>query len=276
MIKTKATIIFLTVTLFSFAQIPVENYKQEISNLKTEKEIASYWKKIEKIDQEVLVKTLDIQEADSISTDNMIKTALLFKIHGNNAYKPYNTVPILNLSHNNVCNNQIAFWNIIEQCKNVGGIIESFGGKYPSYQLESISMCFYNYSLYGQDSIYNKLANKMSLLTDKNVVENLLKSYNNTKKTHKLKEVKILSKWYLQPFKNVKEKEVFELVLMSDNNLYIRKKKRIQKLILISKCKNSKTYRLENEPFDWYYKLSNGNLSLLDENDKVLIEYTEA
>lgn len=269
--------LFFILTLFTNAQIPVKDYELEISNLKTENEIASYWKSIEKIDQEILVAIKDIKRADSISTDNMIKTALLFKIHGDKAYKPYNTVPILNLSHNSVSNNQIVFWSIIEKCEKVGGVIKNFGGKYPSYQLESVSMCFYHYSLYKQDSIYSKLANKINQLSSKNTVKNLLKSYNDTKKTYKLKEIKVLNKWYLQPFKEMKEEGVFEFVLMSDKNLYLRKKERIQKLLLTSEKKNSKTYRIENEPFGWHYKLLNdGSLYLLDENSKVLIEYSRA
>ena len=72
----------LLCTSYALAQIPIEKYKSEISELKTDKDIEEYWSKLHKIDQEILVNTSDSKIADSISVSNMIKTTLIFNIHG--------------------------------------------------------------------------------------------------------------------------------------------------------------------------------------------------
>ena len=61
---------------------------------------------------------------------------------------------------------------------------------------------------------------------------------------------------------------------MSDNSIYLKRNNRFQKLVLIKTETDSKIFRIENEPFGWYYKLKpDGNLSLLDSQNTVLIDY---
>jgi hypothetical protein len=199
----------------------------------------------------------------------MIRTALIFDIHVIDAYKPNNTLPILNLSHNNIGQSQIAFWPIIEKCANVGGVINSFGGKYPAYELESVSLTFYDYSLINQELKYPKLLNKLS--------EILSKSFQYQNKLRELHEIEVLNNWYLQSFKNRKGKGEFSFVKMSDDCVYLKSHGRIQKLELVKIKSKSKVYRIENEPFDWEFVYGNdGSLTLIDDEKNKLIEYTLA
>ena len=96
-------IIGLLTVSFVYAQIPIEAYRKEIRALKTEKEISKYWGSLYKIDQEVLLNTPNLKRADSISVSNMIKTALIFDIHGTKGYNINGEsafLSIINLSHN--------------------------------------------------------------------------------------------------------------------------------------------------------------------------------
>ena len=272
--------IFIALFLFSiklsFAQIPINEYRKEIENLKTDNDFQIYWDNLNKIDQEILVTLDDSKKSDSLSIDNMIRTALVFEIHGEKAYKPNNVVPILNMSHNSNGNSQIAFWSIIKKCAKIGGIIENFGGKYPAYQLEGIGLTFYHYSFLNQESKYPKLIKKMDSLTNNKVVMNLNNAFEQQKKSYKLKEIEVLNEWYIQPFTNLKEKDKFAFIIMSDNEVYLKKFKNVQKLSLIKKENKSKIYRIENEPFGWTYEYGNdGSLCLKDENENKLIQYTK-
>ena len=259
------------------AQIPVSQYRQEIMNLNTNESIEDYWGKLLKIDQEILVNIEGTANIDSLSIDNMIRTALLFEIHGEKIYNPYNIVPIMNLAHNNVGSSKIAFWSIIKRCRHVAENQENFGKSYPEYVLEAFGLTFYYYSFLNQDSKYPTALKKLDALTNDNVVENLLVAYNNQKKTYKLKEVKIINEWYKQAFENSLEDEgTFSFVEMSDKKIYIKLSNRIQKLIALKSNENGIIYRIENEPFGWTYAYSkDGNLTLRDENEKTLITYTK-
>jgi hypothetical protein len=117
----------------------------------------------------------------------------------------------------------------------------------------------------------------MDTATDDNVVVNLLKAFENQKKLYLLKEKKVLAEWFVQHFIDLKEDEgTFAFVIMSDDEIYIKKNINIQKLELIEKRKNSKIYKINNEPFGWTYDYGNdGNLTLRDENENILIEYTK-
>ncbi|WP_405377754.1 hypothetical protein [Nonlabens sp. Asnod3-A02] len=265
---------------FGFSQIPIKEYRAEIEQLETDAQINEYWNDLHKIDQEILVKTSDLKIADSISISNMIKTSLIFDIHGTKGYnsRGYSGfLPILNLSHNYIGQSQIAYWPVIEMCAEIGGAIESFGGKYPAYQLESVSLTFYNYSLYNQEEKYPILVSKLSEIKTLNIADELLKSFKHQNQLRKLSEVAVLNKWYRQSFKDRIDEGEFSIVKMSDDNLYLKKYGRIQKLELIKTRAESKTYRIENEPFGWNYVYGNdGSLTLIDEKENQLIKYTLA
>lgn len=274
--KKKYFLPLFFISNFLFAQIPVEEYRKEIINLTTEEQIDDYWAKLLKIDQEILVKTKDSKKIDSISISNMIRTALLFEIHKDKIYKPNNYLPILNLSHNYIGECKIAFWPIIEKCKKTGGIIDDFGGKYPSYVLESISLTFYSYSLLNHEEKYQNLISKLALLSNDNVVNNLVISFEKQKEIENLKEIKVLNKWHIEPIENTFEDGFFEFVKMSDKNIYLRKSDRLQKLKCLESNKKTKTYQIENDPFGWTYEYSKkGDLVLKDENNNILFSYNK-
>ena len=277
--KNIAILLILVLSLSScHSQIPIEKFRVEIEKLDTEKQISEYWNNLHKIDQEILVNTSDLRIADSISISNMIKTALIFDIHGTKGYNSNGLsgfLPIINLSHNQIGESQIAYWPIIEKCKEIGGAIESFGGKYPAYQLESVSLTFYNYSLFNQEEKYTVLVSKLSETETVDIIDELLKSFQHQNELRKLSEIAVLNSWYLQTSKDRIDQSEFSIVKMSDNNLYLKKYGRIQKLELLKTNNESKEYRIENEPFGWDFVYgSNGSLSLIDEKDNELIKYT--
>ncbi|MBO6606700.1 hypothetical protein [Psychroserpens sp.] len=260
-----------------FSQIPVETYRKEIQELSSKKEINTYWNKLTKIDQEVLVNATDLKTADSISISNMIRTVLVFEIHGMEAYNPNGVLPILNLAHNYIGKSQLAYWPILVKCAKLGGAIESFGGKYPAYQLESVSLTFYNYSLFNQEPKYPKLIERLQDIKTDNTIDALLNALEHQNKLRALNEVSVLNEWYLQSATDRIDEKTFSFVIMSDNNVYTKSYRRIQKLELVDSNSEAKIYKVENGPFGWKYVYGNdGSLRLIDDADNILIQYTLA
>ena len=88
--------------------------------------------------------------------------------------------------------------------------------------------------------------------------------------------MKSYGKWFNQTFENSKEDDYFELIKMNDKSVYIKNRNRIQKLNLVRSKKQTKTYRIENEPFGWFYQLEkNGTLVLKNSDGKILIQYSK-
>lgn len=262
------------ISAISYCQIPVENYKKEISDLKTIEEVSNYWDQLENIDQKVLIKESNKIKQDSISTSLMIRTVLLFEYQNEKTYQLYKFVPLLNMSHTRNSTSAKLFWPIIEKYKTV---ISKISESYPSYPLESIGLNYYGYSLLNQDAIYNNLISKLqNNFSNEKLIQELISSHEKFKKIHTYKCIKRLFKWQEQPFKNKIDEGFFSFVKMSDNNLYrVDNYGIIQKLNLLYKKAKFKYYQIEGEPFGWLYKLGkDGSLFLMD-NEKVLIEYTK-
>lgn len=256
-----------------FSQIPVESFRNEISNLKSIDEVSIYWDKLLDIDQNILLNEKDLIKKDSISTSLMIRTVLMFEYHNESTFRLYKIAPVMNMAHCSNSNSAKIFWPIIEKYKDV---INQIMKNYPAYPLESISLRYYGYSLLNQDKIYENLISKLqSTSSNEDLILKLITSQNNFKATHSLKLRKSIYKWQYQPFKDVKEEGFFEFVKMSNGKWYRRTNYGIlQKINLIYKKDGFKYYQIEGEPFGWIYKLGkNGSLSLLD-NDEILIEYT--
>ncbi|WP_339839079.1 hypothetical protein [uncultured Flavobacterium sp.] len=272
-------ILFFISLNLCFSQIEIDKYRTEIGNLDSDIKFVNYWNQLLEIDQNILVNTKDHKKADSISSSLMVRTALLFEIHGDKIYKPTIYLPILNLSHNEIGESSVVFWPIIEKCAKVGGIIEIFGGVFPAYEIECVSLDFYNYSLFEEKNKekYTELREKLNQLKTNNVVTALIESYNYQMQLFTLKEKNSIGKWTLQSFKNEILDGSFEFVKMSDNNIYIKQNNKIQKLIMLKKHKGVKIFKIENEPFGWNYELlKNGTLFLKDDKNEVLIQYTKA
>ena len=277
MIKTILLLITVSLSTPSFSQIPIKKIEEKIMELKGDEEISVYWDALESEDQYTLLPIENVLEYDSMSINNMIETCFMFKHHGIKGVNLYNfTVPILNLSHNRIPEASLVFWPIIELCKEYGGAIQTFGGKYPAYELEVVSLGFYGYSLLYQDSIYESLLNKLSGQKIDLIVAKLDSIQKENKKLYQLKQLNSIGLWNRQPFLNSKEEGCFEFVKMDNNELYLKNYDRLQKLVFKNRCKRTKYYRIEKEPFGWYYSLSkSGELKLLNENDEVLIEYSK-
>lgn len=268
-------ILFYCYTFFSFSQIPIKKIEEEIINLKNQSEIQTYWNELNHLDQDILVNIKNKTLYDSLSLEMMIRTALIFKIHGTKAYEISNVIPLLNLSHCKISEAQIVFWPIILECRKKGGIIDFFGGKYPAYELESIFLNLYNYSVLNQESIYPVLINKINSDSIDNISDKILRIFEQQKINYELKPIKIYGKWFNQSFTNMKENDFFELIMMNNNSIYLKNRNRIQKLILIEFKNQTKKFKIENEPFGWFYQLDkNGTLFLKNNDGITLIQYS--
>jgi len=259
------------------AQIPVERYRTEIERLISFEQKQAYWQKIDSIDQQILVKTKDAKEADSISIDNMIRTALMVEIHGKDVLTPNVYAHVMNLSHNNFGDSQLAFWPIIEaSVKMGGGTIEQF---YPAYVLESIGLTFYGYSFLNKEYLYERALQNLNEATkDNKVVYELQEAFTKEKQIKTLEVVENIGEWNMRAFADRDdEKEfTFKFLKLEDGQLYINRFDSLHRLILIEKTDRSHYYKVENEPFGWQFQLNaNGELQLLNEKKQVLISYTK-
>lgn len=272
--------IFLLLVFFaqlkSFAQLDYNRMKITVENLETTVQKEDFWNELLRQDQEVLLQLKDKKEYDFQSFENMIYTALLFEIHGTDSYPKNNMVAIVNLSHSQIADAQLAYWPIILNGKNIQVLKGFYGQRFPAYMLESVSLTFYNYSLVNQENIYPKLLCKLEKQEEFLVSEELFKIYERTKYDG-LKVKKVLGKWKKQSVENFTEEGFFEFVLLSDGTVSVSRDGRFLKLLLKNTSKSEKLYQIENEPFGWQYKLSKeGNLSLLNEEGKVIIAYSKA
>ncbi|BAO76952.1 hypothetical protein [Winogradskyella sp. PG-2] len=260
-----------------YAQIPIEKYKEDISDLKSKKEIEKYWADLYKTDQDTLLKLPkdNLIVFDSLSTSLMIRTALMYKVHGKKAHTLNNFTPTLNQAHNYIATASLLLWKIIYErisLRNKGDLLTDVN---LGYELEHISSSFYYYSLVGKESRYEDLVEKLNRIDTSETVKRLNTIYENQKKFKILKSNDIIGQWYLQPFSNMKEEGSFEFVKMSDGLIYYKKGGYLQELILIGTIENKKLYRIKGEPFGWYYELSDKNqLTLLDDHKEELIKYT--
>lgn len=249
--------------------------KITVENLETTVQKEDFWNELLRQDQEVLLQLKDKKEYDFQSLENMIYTALLFEIHGTDSYPRNNMVAILNLSHNQIPDAQLAYWPIILKGKDIPVLKGFYERLFPAYMLESVSLTFYNYSLVNQENIYPKLLYKLEKQEEFLVSEKLFEIYKRTN-TEGLKVKKVLGKWKKQLFENTTEEGFFEFVLLSDGTVSVSRDGRFLKLLLKNTSKSDKLYQIENEPFGWQYKLSKeGNLSLLNEEGKVIIAYSK-
>lgn len=250
-----------------------DRYGKEISTLKTQEEVDAYWKELERIDQEVLLNETNIATYDSISISNMIRVALLFEVPGKESYLQKGPVPVFTLSHNYNKDANLAYWPVIVKCAEMGGVVDQIG--YPSYPLESIVGVLYGYSVFEQEERYPYLVEKLNKSTGGFVISQLEVALKYEKKLRQLREEKILGSWYIETSKDEKSDRIFEFVKMSDAAIYKRSGSRLQKLI--QSVTNPKIYSIEKEPFGWYYELSDkGDVTLYDQNDVDLINYTKA
>ena len=276
MLRILMFLIICTLSFNCFGQIPTEAYREEIKALKTDDEIADYWKKINELDQKVLVNTEDRFKYDSISVDNMIRTSLLFQIHGTKGYiLSTNTsstfVPILNLVHNHDAKMNLAFWSLISNEE----IINRFKTSYPGYTLESLSLSAYDYSLVNQESRYAYLLEKLAeMLAEDDLVKRLEELFSEYKIRKDLEILDVIREWQNQAFKNQKTGGNFQLVKLADQNFYFL---RSESRILLEKIEKDAVdiFKVSGYPFGWYYTYNDeGELILYDQNDEILIEYS--
>jgi len=269
---------FIVFTCHLNAQLPVDQYRKDIQSLTTYEEKQAYWKIIDSLDQQVWTKSKTRQERDSISIDNMIRTALMLEIHGKEILTPNVFVHVLNLSHNYFGDSNLAFWPVIKASKEQGGgTIEQF---YPAYVLESIGLTFYGFSFLGKDEMYDKALRKLNNYnTNTTVVEDLTNAFETQKHIHSLQQKESVGEWHMREFAGRDNERgfKFQFLRLEDGQLYLKKFKNLHRLILVNQTNGLTYYRVENEPFGWMFQLDeDGNLKLLNENEDVLIVYTKS
>ena len=257
--------------------LPIEDYKKEITALSPE-DYYSYWKNLNDYDQNIVLNAETVKAYDSLSLITLIKSALLYELKGNDILKvnlnPNNEILFI---HNLIPQSNLDFWPILMKQKEVNNTLLI----YPSYQLEGIAGSFYDYSVYGQDTIYDKLISKLNSRTYGKASDALINTYLEQKRIYKLSEVENIGKWKRQRFIDKPETSElgnFELTKMSDGHYYFRiRNERLNLLETIEKNESAFIFRVKNEPFDWYYVLDKtGNLTLYNAKGKVLINYKKA
>ena len=268
---------FLCSSYSASAQIPIESYRKEITNLKSEEDIQLYWVDLLKTDQDTLLKlpTTNITVYDSLSVSNMIRTALMFEIHGQAAYTLNNFAPTMNQAHNYIAKASLPLWPIIYERLAIGNKGDVLTSRNLAYELESVSAPFYDYSLLNKEKMYSTLVEKLNQLPKDSITYRLNSIYENQKELRTLKTLEVIGTWFIQPFKNLKEEHCFEFVKLSDGFVYSKKGVYFKKLLLIDFTEHTRIYRIEDEPFGWYYELSdNNNLELYNSKKEVLISYS--
>jgi len=272
--KNRILCLFLFLSIKLSAQIDLEKISLEIRDLKSASQQQNYWDKLYAEDQQILVNIISAEKHDALSLEIMIKTALFVEIHGIDSYPKNNPIAVLNLSHCSIGEAQLAYWPIILKCFEKGGLIHVFGGKFPTYELEAIALAFYNYSLANQEAIYPKLTLRLKNPEQYKVSERLYEIYQNRK--YNIGVIQSIGKWKNQPFENSIEEGFFEFVLASDQSIYLNRNGRFEKLVLNSNLNSVKKYKIEKEPFGWQYIFKdNGDLSLVDETGRELIQYSQ-
>ncbi len=139
----KGILILITLMLNSLnvvAQIPVEKYRNEILNLKSEEAIKDYWSEIYAIDQDTLLNlpVTNITVYDSLSISNMIRTALMFEIHKSKAHTINNITPTMNQAHNYLARASLPLWSIINERLALGNEGDVLSSKNLAYELENV------------------------------------------------------------------------------------------------------------------------------------------
>ncbi|WP_400081027.1 hypothetical protein [Winogradskyella sp. R77965] len=256
---------------------PIESYQNEISNLKTDEQISSYWKKLYDLDQVTYLKETKTQkEGDSISVANMIRVALIIETHGKESYKPNINAPWVVHAHNYISKTSLAYWPIINQLISTNKGKNSINQNYPSYYLEGISLTFYDYSLFNQNNIHEILVNKLNGIKYSKVSTSLQNAYSQHRSFMKLNTKEVIGTWQRQNFKNNIDKSLgnFQILTMSDNRTYIKRDNRLQLLKTEDETLKLVKYKIDQEPFNWHYELTNtGELSLKNDKGEILIEY---
>lgn len=253
--------------------LPIEEYKKEIEAL-NRKDYYDYWEKLNNFDQKVVIQAKNYKSYDSLSFVSLIKSALFYELKGDSIFKVPNTYNEFFFIHNQIPKSNLDFWPLLLKQKEIRGEVLMF----PSYQLEGVAGSFYDYSVFGQDSIYDKLLSKLKPNSEKKISEALIDTYLETKRIQELLIIEKVGAWHRKRFNNELYKAPkgnFELLKLSDDGYYIRfNKSRFKPIEIIKKTDGSLKFKIKHEPFGWYFILdNNGNLSLLNENDTILVEY---
>lgn len=271
--------IFVLVILLSSCKnkaklnLPVEEYKNEILALNN-KDYYDYWEKLNNFDQKVVIEAKDYKSYDSLSFVSLIKSALFYELKGDSIFKAPNTYNEFLFIHNQTPKSNLDFWPLLLKQKEIRGEVLMF----PSYQLEGIAGSFYDYSVYGQDSIYDRLLSRLKPNSEKKISDALIDTYLETKRIQELSIIEKVGAWHRKRFKHElyeAPKGNFELLRLSDDGYYMRfNKSRFKPIEIIEKIDGNLKFKPKYEPFGWYFLLDNdGNLSLLNEKDNLLIAY---
>ncbi|GGI58318.1 hypothetical protein [Winogradskyella haliclonae] len=255
--------------------LPLEDYKNEIKALNS-KDYYNYWEALNNFDQKVVVEAKNYKAYDSLSLVTLIKSALFYELKGDSIFKAPNSYNEFFFIHNLIPKSNLDFWPLLIKQKEVTGKLLMF----PSYQLEGLTGSFYDYSVFGQDSIYDSLLSKIKPKSETKLSEALIDTYIETKRIQKLSIKENIGAWHRKRFKSEAyeaPKGHFELLKLSDDGYYIRfNKAGFRPVDIIDKNNKSLTFKPKHDPFGWYFVLNNdGNLSLYNEKNALLIAYTK-
>ncbi|RNC83477.1 MAG: hypothetical protein ED556_13040 [Winogradskyella sp.] len=255
--------------------LPLEEYKNEIKALNS-KDYHTYWEQLRNFDQKVVIEAKNYKAYDSLTLVTLIKSALFYELKGDSIFKAPNTYNEIFFIHNHIPKSNLDFWPLLIKQKEIKDDVLMF----PSYQLEGITSSFYDYSVFGQDSIYEHLLSQIKPDSDKKLSEALIDTYLETKRIQKLSIKEEIGAWHRKRFKSEAyepPKGNFELLKLSDNGYYIRfNKTGFKPVNIIENNTKDFAFRPKYDPFGWYFVLdNNGDLRLYNEKDDLLIAYTK-
>lgn len=256
--------------------LPLDDYKKEIQALNKE-DYYRFWEELNSFDQNVVLGAKDYKVFDSLSLVTLIKSALFYELKGDSIFLAPNTYNEFFFIHNQIPKANLDFWPLLIKQKEITGNVLM----YPSYQLEGLTGSFYDYSVFGQDSIYDTLLAKIKPHQSKSLSDALVETYLETKRLQKFSVIDQVGIWHRQRFKDgpIDPKlGDFELLKLSDNNLYLRfNEARFIPLDIIDTNDEKLIFETKYEPFGWYYVHNDkGDLSLYNEKDILLVTYTKA
>jgi hypothetical protein len=254
---------------------PIEEYKAEIDNLKTDSAKQAYWKNLRFIDQQVLLGTyIDTTQIlyDSISFDNMIRSTIMLETHKNSMGLNERHIPLLMFTHNKIYKAKKNYWANILLLDSLK-LIDDIGGGFPAYQLEGLSLDLYKISLAGQDSLYPYILGKYKEHLEKPSAEKLSEIYYEHKQLIKQKNTDTIGTWVEKPFFDMELESSLMIVKKEDGNYYYESGTHDFKYPSKLNKKQNKFY-FEDDVLGWYLQIEdNGYLTLRYQTDKIKIEF---
>jgi hypothetical protein len=271
---------------------PIEVYKTEINNLKTDSAKQAYWKHMRFLDQQILLGNYynfdsttiaqlkkennyanyaDSSQLlyDSVAIDNMIRSTIMLEAHGNSMNLNDRGIPLLIFIHNGIYKASKNYWaNIL-----LLDSLKLINNRFPAYPLEGLALDLYKISLVEQDSLYPYVLEKYRANLEKPSPEKLSEIYYEHKKVIQLKNIDTIGVWVEKPFYNMELESSIMIVKKADKNYYYESGSSSWKYPSRLNKKGN-TFFFEDDLLGWYLQVEdNGHLTLRYQTNEIKIDF---